>query len=168
MTHGTWKLRLIALAGAIACLGLAFGFATGMPLVIILSGLLAMIGGPVLLFTQGWLGAWLLALIGLWGGSMLLFLLNGNGAMWDLMLMWLVLAGLTGLGVAVVPPQVAARHRAAWPFGYLRAQEPAEKAKRARLLLEEEIVYDVVADDWEDEDENEQAFPLAKRKSSAR
>jgi len=79
-----------------------------------------------------------------------------------------VLLGLSALGVAIMPPQVAARHRAAWPFGYLDRRRAALKSKRDRLLMEEEIVYDVIEDYWEDEDDAEQALPLPKRKSGAR
>lgn len=175
---GTWKLRLAAFAAALVCLALAFAVFTEMPVIFLLVGLAALIGGPVLIFSQGWLGIWLLALAGLWGGSMLLFFANpdggigGIGSMREFVLMCLVLAGLTGLGVAVIPPHVAAKHRAAWPFGYLNPHRAAEKAKRERLLLEEEIIYDRIPRRWNDDEyddeDDEELLPMPKRKSSAR
>lgn len=171
---GMWKVRLIAFGAAIAFLGLAFALATGMPFILLLAGLMVVIGAPLIIFSLGWLGVWLMTLAGLWGGSLLLFFFSAPriGSMSDFVLMCLVLAGLTGLGIAVLPPHVAAKHRAAWPFGYLNPHRDAEKAKRERLLLEEEIVYDRIPDRWDDADEEEddleRILALPKRKSSAR
>jgi hypothetical protein len=166
----TWKVRLVAFGAAVLCLALAFALVTEMPLIMLLIGLAVTFGVPLILFSLGWLGVWLLTFGGLWGGSMLLFLADPTVGMRDFVLMCLILAGLTGLGIAVVPPHVAAKHRAAWPFGYLKPKQDVEKAKRERLLLEEEITYERVPAQWEDEDEEEiehvMAFP--KRKSSVR
>lgn len=163
----TLSVRVIAFGAAAVCLGLAFAFVTGMPGIVTMLFLWALVGAPVLVLTQGWLGIWLLALGGLWAGGLLLGL-TGSADGTGFGVTVLVLLGLSALGVAIVPPQVAARHRAAWPFGYLDRRRTALKSKRDRLLMEEEIVYDVIEDYWEDEDDAEQALPLPKRKSGAR
>lgn len=166
------RLRLAALAAGIACLGLAFGFVTGMPgILMMLMFLGAVVMVPLLVITQGWLGLWLLALGGLWAMG-LGTLLGGGFSRADFGLSILVLMGLSALFIAIVPPQVAARRRAAWPFGYLNPRKAAEKAKRERLLLEEEIVYDVGRDRWEDpwdeDDAADEVLPLPRKRKVGR
>ncbi|NLE51216.1 MAG: hypothetical protein GX613_07395 [Chloroflexi bacterium] len=168
MRQETWRVRLIAFVAAIACLGLAFAYVTAMPGILMMMFLGAMVIAPLLVFTQGWLGVWLLALGGLWAMGMGPTLMSSGITVGEFGLVTLVLMGLSALYVAIIPPHVAARRRAAWPFGYLNPQRAALKSKRDRLLMEEEIVYDVVEDYWEDDDEDERAFPVAKRKSSMR
>lgn len=168
MNHETWRVRLIAFTAAVACLGLAFGFVTGMPGILMMMFLGALVMAPLLVITRGWLGVWLLALAGLWSMGIGPMLLRGGVTVTEFGLVTLVLMGLSALYVAIIPPHVAAQRRAAWPFGYLNPRQAALKSKRDRLLMEEEIVYDVIEDFWDEEDAADGALPLPKRKSSAR
>lgn len=160
-------LRLAALGVAVVCLGLAFSLATGMPGVLLMMALASV--SAALLVRQGWLGVWLLMLGGLWTAGFGLLALNGSTDLVSAGFMGLALTGLSALFVAIIPPQVAARRRAAWPFGYLNPRKAAGKAKRERLLYEEEVIYDVPGrggGGWDEDDAADEA-PLPRKRKAA-
>lgn len=173
MSRETWRVRLIAFGVAVACLGLAFGFVTGMPgILMMLLFLGAAVMAPLLVVTQGWLGVWLLALGGLWAVGLGTMPLRPYTSGADLGLAALVLMGLSALYIAIIPPHIAARRRAAWPFRHLDPHRAALKAKRDRLLYEEEVIYNAGRDRWERgwdaDDEDDEALPLARKRNATR
>jgi len=162
----TGTLRLVALSGAIACLGLAFGLVTWTPWPVVLLVVMWMASVPLLLAGLGWLGVWLVVQGFLWLGGLAFMIATGTGFPGDVFLGGLILAGLSALIVALVPPTVAARHRSAWPFGFTDRHKRAVKAKRDRLLMEEEIIYERVEDAWDDE--ADELFPEARKRGGTR
>lgn len=176
MSRETWRVRLIAFGVAVACLGLAFGFVTGLPgilMLLLFAG--AFVLAPLLVVTQGWLGIWLLALGGMWAMGLMSIPLRPYTSGAEIGLAALVLMGLSALYIAIIPPHIAARRRAAWPFGHLNPHRAALKAKRDRLLYEEEIIYDAGRGRWERgwdaddaDDAEDEALPLARKRNAAR
>jgi len=163
------RLRLAALAAGIACLGwhLLRHRDAGHPDDADVSGAVVMV--PLLVNTQaGWtLAAGVGWIVGEGLGTLLgvasRALISGCRYCAD---------GAERAVIAIVPPQVAARRRAAWPFGYLNPRKAAEsQGQPERLLLEKRSSTTWAGTAWEDPwtgRRGDEALPLPRKRKAGR
>jgi hypothetical protein len=147
--YEAYKQRMAALSGAIFLFGLAALFLADaiFPAILLLIWVAAI---PVLISEQGWkFGLWILLQMGIWmGGIPLVLTINQffPGV--------LVLAGLSALLVAIVPPDRLDKQHQAWRAEYL-ARLAADEGKVKRKREWQDFPLPPVDEDDQQDDDND-------------